>query len=190
MQHGWRSRGRLPHFEAEGVWQFLTWRTHDSLPASVLRELDEELRSVEESARKAHRIRRIGELLDQGSGECLLANPIAARIVVEAIRYWVDDKYALDAFCVMPNHVHMLIQPFGTGSFARIMQSLKGYTAHEINRVMGRTGSVWQEEYFDRAMRDEEHLTKTRSYIEWNPVKAKLCVHPKDWPYSSAWGRE
>jgi len=63
---------------------------------------------------------------------------------------------------------------------------MKGYTALMINRRMGRQGSFWQREYFDRVVRDETHFRNAVEYIHNNPVKAQLVSKPEDWSFSSA----
>ena len=85
----------------------------------------------------------------------------------------------------MPNHVHALIEvwlvPLG-----KILQSWKSHTSKEANRILGRKGTFWAEDYFDRYIRDEEHLRRAVRYIENNPVRAGLATAPEDWPWSSA----
>jgi len=87
----------------------------------------------------------------------------------------------------MPNHVHCLVTRFEQFELSDILHSLKSFTAHEANKMLGRDGQFWIEEYFDRYIRNEEHFERTIRYIENNPVKAGLCRSPKEWPYSSAW---
>jgi len=89
------------------------------------------------------------------------------------------------AWCLMPNHVHLLflVQDVPVG---QLMDAWKGYTAKEANKVLRRKGQFWQAGYWDTYMRDKQHESKTRRYIENNPTKAKLAVFPKEWPWSSA----
>ena len=87
----------------------------------------------------------------------------------------------------MPNHVHVLeVMKPGYG-LERIVHSWKSYTAKEANRVLGRVGRFWAPEYFDRFMRDDEHLAGTAAYLEGNPVKAGLCESVGDWQFSWVW---
>lgn len=67
------------------------------------------------------------------------------------------------------------------------MQKFKSYTAHQANKLLGRAGKFWQEDYFDRYIRDYEHFEKVIDYIELNPVKAGLCISKYDWPFGSAY---
>ena len=66
---------------------------------------------------------------------------------------------------------------------------MKSFTAHEANKILGRTGKrFWQEESFDHWIRKAEEFERTANYIEWNPVSAGLVRRPEDWPWSSAAG--
>ena len=87
----------------------------------------------------------------------------------------------------MPNHGHLLLDPLAGNSLSDIMHSIKSYTAHEANRILNRKGQVWAKEYFDRYIRDWRHFASTITYIENNPVKARLCDSPEKWPYGSAY---
>jgi len=67
------------------------------------------------------------------------------------------------------------------------MHSLKSFTSHEANKILGRHGHFWFKEYFDRYIRNGEHFRAVVRYIEENPVKARLCEKPEDWKFSSAY---
>lgn len=69
-----------------------------------------------------------------------------------------------------------------------LLKAWKGSSARAINQIIGRTGALWQREFWDRHMRDEQHCAKAKHYIEWNPVKAGLVREPHKWGYSSARG--
>jgi REP element-mobilizing transposase RayT len=111
--------------------------------------------------------------LDQGLGSCLLEDDTAAERVVEAMRYFDGERYELYCHVVMPNHVHLIVRPLipDTYPLERILQSWKTFTSREINRLFGREGRLWQEENFDRIIRDEEHLYRVIQYIGHNPAK-------------------
>jgi REP element-mobilizing transposase RayT len=85
----------------------------------------------------------------------------------------------------MPNHVHLLVEIWQK-PMTELLQSWKGCTARRINRILGRRGKLWQDDYWDRYIRDEAHYRKVVHYIEWNPVKAGLVKSPEQWPFSSA----
>lgn len=177
---GWYSRGYLPHIDVPGLLQAITFRLADSLPTDVLDRLAEE--KLDDTERRE----RIEAFLDAGHGECWLARPEIAKIVEDALLHFDGERYRLISWCIMPNHVHVLIETRPGHPLAEVVHSWKSFTAKEINAVLGRSGEVWQREYFDRYIRDDRHLQATIEYIESNPVKAELVERAENWPYSSA----
>jgi REP element-mobilizing transposase RayT len=121
-------------------------------------------------------MRRVEQWLDQGMGSCCLKDPGAAGEVVSALHYFDDGRYELDCFVVMPNHVHTVVRPLrcDTQPLEKILQSWKRHTSLAINRLLGFTGTLWQEESFDRIIRDEEQLYRCIQYLGANPAKAGL----------------
>jgi REP element-mobilizing transposase RayT len=95
-------------------------------------------------------------------------------------------RYRLLAWCVMPNHVHALIETREGFPLADVLHSWKSFTGHKANGLLQRTGEFWQREYLDRYVRNAEHYEKVVAYIEENPVKADLVRLKTDWPWSSA----
>ena len=93
------------------------------------------------------------------------------------------------AWCIMPNHVHVLFETIGRYPIGKVIHSWKTFTTREVNKLLGRSGPLWQEDYFDTFMRDAEHQFHEVRYIERNPVKAKLVQHASDWRWSSAFLR-
>jgi REP element-mobilizing transposase RayT len=134
--------------------------------------------------------RRIEKYLDQGYGEALLKEARIAKMVQDSLLNFNDKRYHLSAWVVMPNHVHSLMTRFENYELDELLHSLKSYTAHEANRILERSGKFWMDEYFDRYTRNERHFNRTIKYIENNPVKARLCAKPEDWPFSSAYFRK
>jgi len=182
---GWHSRGYLPHFDGD-VTQLVTFRLADSLPQSIRRQIEREVeQSNNPDTARAKRI-RLEEYLDSGVGECILLKPEVAAIVRDTILNEHGKSCRVDAWVIMPNHAHILLRPNPDASLSVIMKSIKSVSSHKINKLLGRTGSVWQPDYFDRYIRDAEHYAKARRYIEKNPVKAGLCAEPSDWEFSSA----
>ena len=135
---------------------------------------------------EAGRRKRIEYYLDQGHGACWLKNPIIAELVEGSLRHFDGGRYRLLAWCVMPNHVHAIAEMMVGFPLEDVVQNWKSYTAHEINRILGRRGRVWQPEGFDRYIRNETHFNRVVGYIEENPVNAGLVVDAKDWAWSSA----
>jgi REP element-mobilizing transposase RayT len=184
---GWHSRGYLPHFDGIEIPQFITIHLADSIPKKVIKRWQEELKSLKYEQEKILLQRRIERYLDHGYGEALLKNASVATMVQNSLLKFDGTRYRLFAWVVMPNHVHSLMTRFANYELPDILHSLKSYTAHEANKILHRSGQFWIEDYFDRYMRNQEHFLKTVQYIENNPVKARLCEKPSDWPFSSAW---
>jgi REP element-mobilizing transposase RayT len=187
---GWRSRGYLPHFDGIEIPQFITIHLADSIPRRVIERWKRELKSLKYEQERILLQRRIEKYLDQGYGEALLKHHEVASMVQDSLLRFDGLRYRLFAWVVMPNHVHALMTRFENYELKDILHSLKSYTAHEANKMLHRSGQFWIEEYFDRYMRNQEHFRKTVLYIENNPVKARLCQKPGDWPYRSAWFRK
>jgi len=186
---GWHYRGYLPHFEGGMIPQAVTFRLGDALPARVLEAWLSELANRPDEERKAELLTRVNAWLDAGHGECLLRQPPIADLVQNALLHFDGSRYALHNWCIMPNHVHVLFTAKQGFAIAGIVHSWKSFTAKAINKMLGRTGSVWMADYFDRFIRDEKHWLRAMTYIDNNPVKAGLCARPEDWPYGAAGAR-
>jgi REP element-mobilizing transposase RayT len=186
---GWHSRGYLPHFDGGEVPQGITFRLHDSLPQSLLDRWREELAREATLNSEAALRRRIENYLDQGYGSSYLKDPCIASLIQNALLRFDEVRYRLSTWVIMPNHVHLLMTPCYGHALSRILHSIKSYTALEANRLLNRKGQFWMPESFDRYIRDKKHFAAVVAYIENNPVKARLCQKPEDWPYSSAWFR-
>jgi type I restriction enzyme R subunit/putative DNA methylase len=188
---GWYSRGYLPHCDVPQSIQSITFRLADSLPQTRLAELKDDLERLPESERELERRRRIEAWLDAGMGCCALKHPDVARYVQDSILYFHEERYHLHAWCIMPNHVHVLIEPFV--DLGIILQGWKSYTSRWILRKneqlalkIPTSDQLWLKEYWDRFIRSEAHYHNAVEYIHQNPVKAGLCRTPPDWLWSSA----
>jgi len=115
----------------------------------------------------------------------ILNDSIPASVVEEALRFGYGERYVLHAYVIMPDHVHLLLQPEAGWSLAKILQGLKGITAREINKFLGRRGTFWQDESFDHLVGNEADWIDKFRYIHYNPVKAGLVTMPQDYPFSS-----
>jgi REP element-mobilizing transposase RayT len=173
-----RSRGHLPHLEEDQAVYFVTFRLADSLPKPLLTYLKLELAHDPEARSK--RARKVERLLERNHGACHLKNPVIADLVTEALKKFDGVRYRLFAWCIMPNHIHVVFRPISSFRLPDILHSWKSYTAKEANKILKRTGAdFWQREYFDHLIRDEKQLDRAIRYTAENPVKAGL----KDWTW-------
>ena len=191
----WR---HLPHWRQDGATYFVTFRLGDSLPRSKLRELERIKRDWAnqrgiggtdwQSVLPRHvapqhysglartLMAKVEGWLDEGMGECWLARREVAEMVAEGLRYFDNEQYELGCYVVMPNHVHAVLRPLDSPglSLEKILQSRKRRTSRGINAIVGRSGPLWQEESYDRIIRDEEHLHRCIQYVGANPAKAGI----------------
>ncbi|HEY9156284.1 MAG TPA: transposase [Opitutaceae bacterium] len=179
----WSFRGYLPHYSAASTIQAITFRLADSLPRSVQAKLGELSLDSFDLRRK------IEKYLDAGHGRSLLSQFDHATTVSQALSYFHGDRYALHAWVIMPNHVHVLIELLSSFSVGQIVQSWKGFTGRRIARhepaFMAEHGRIWQVDYFDRYIRNERHYRNVVEYIHDNPVKAGLVATSEQWLWSS-----
>ena len=187
---GWNTRGYLPHFDGAAIPQFITLKLVDAIPLKVIDRWQKELQHLNSKEEQALMQRRIDVYLDQGYGSCYLKDPTIAAMVEESLLDRDGIDYKLSVWVVMPNHTHSLLRRFEDKLIDDIVDAHKGYTAHKANEYLDRSGEFWMKDYFDRFIRNEEHYWNTVRYIENNPVKARLCKEPSDWPFSSAWFRK
>ena len=203
------SRRKLPHIHSPGSTIFTTFRLAGSIPKDVLRQwlTEKSLRDKAvirpEPAIEFNRrwFARFEEILDKAaSGPRLLADPRVGQIVADSLRYRDGRVYDLAAYSIMSTHVHAVFTPFlnatsltevknshpvrfesSDATLSAIMQSLKGYTAHEANKVLNRSGAFWEVESYDHEIRDEEEFGRVIRYVLNNPVKAGLVNHWSEW---------
>jgi REP element-mobilizing transposase RayT len=181
LRHG----DRLPHWEQSGSTYFLTFRLADSIPQSELKrwkeERDEWLSKHPEPwsddvETAYHRIfsARVDRHLDAGMGTCLLRNRSVAEAFAETLLPHHEIRFLLHSFVVMPNHVHMLVTLNPTDTLPEMVKIWKGASARKIGKITSTRGKLWQRDYFDRLIRDEDHFFRVARYIRANPAKARL----------------
>ena len=174
------TRRRLPHWRPEDKWLFVTWHLHGSLPAARFPP------PGKVSSGKA--FVWIDRYLDTTrTGPHYLERADVARIVIDSMLTGEGlGHYSLGPFAVMSNHVHLLLLPRVGPS--RLLQSLKGASAREADRLLGRTGHpFWQAESYDHWVRNDREWTRIGIYIEQNPVRARYVTQAEDYPWSSAY---
>jgi len=187
---GWHTRGYLPHFDGLAIPQTITLHLGDAVPVKVIKRWERLLKDLTDQHKLVVMQQRIEKYLDQGYGKCFLKDPMIAKLVQDSLLKFDGDRYNLFAWCVMPNHEHAMMTRSESLELETIMQAHKSYTAHEANKLLRRKGRFWMDEYYDRYVRNQDHFYNALRYIENNPVKAKLCAKPSDWPFSSAWFRK
>ena len=187
---GWHSRGYLPHFDSDHEIQSLNFRLWDAVPVHVIEGWRRELgwrKGLRQSDPMAVALRqRIEAYEDAGYGACFLRDAQIAELMENALLFFDGVRYRLLAWCVMPNHIHSLIEMIEGHSLGGILHSWKSYTAKEASRILGRNGPFWHKDYYDRYIRNDDHLRIAIDYIEQNPVKAGLVQEATLWKYSSA----
>jgi REP element-mobilizing transposase RayT len=171
---------RLPHWDLVGYPLFVTFRLHGSLPAN---RAFPPARLTSGKAFVA-----IDRILDRSaSGPLYLRIPEIAALVVACLRDGEQrfHRYQMHSFVVMPNHVHLLVTPHVAAT--RWLGPLKGFIAHEANRMLGHSGKpFWQDESCDHLVRSDAEFERIQEYIESNPVKAGLVTAAESWHWSSA----
>ena len=125
------------------------------------------------------------------SRRCL--SPTARTIVLDALRHFHNKRYELFAACVMPDHVHFLIQPWPKENnnegniifwpLSELIHSIKSFSAHEINKIENNKGAVWEMERFDRYLRSDRDLQEKFHYICRNPWDAAIVEENETYPW-------
>jgi type I restriction enzyme R subunit len=187
-----------PHWSHAGAVVFITFRTHDSIPAEVVRRWDREkqewllargvetrrtwrdvLPTLSERDRLDFhkRFNRVQEAyLDTCQGQCYLRQPALSGIVHDALLHFDGERYRMGDFVIMPNHVHLLAVFPTAQTMKQQCDSWLHYTAFRINQAIGRKGKFWQQEPFDHLVRSPEQYEYLRQYIADNPNKARLSL--------------
>ncbi|HEX4132966.1 MAG TPA: transposase [Pirellulales bacterium] len=116
-----------------------------------------------------------------------LARPERAAIILGAIDFLRrEESLKLLAFCIMPDHWHMLFVLTVQYNVSDLMKRIRRFSARELNRLLDRSGPFWQEGFHDHCCRDDRDIEEHLTYIELNPVRAGLIQAAIDWPFSSA----
>jgi putative transposase len=182
---GWHQRGYLPHCDFPGLVQLVTVRLADSMPASRRHEW-EHLLEIEDVREKRTKLE---DYLDRGIGACHLRNPNVAKLAVDSLLGFHGTDCQVHAWCVMPNHFHMLLK-IEDVPLSKIMQRWKSFVASEANAILRRHGRFWEPEYWDTFMRDDAQEKRAVRYIENNPIKARICRCSDAYAFSSAQFRD
>ncbi len=195
----------LPHYQIPGATFFITFRLAKSLPKTLLMRLHQDYEELINDLTKKSNIQdqthRIDEeqrryfakwdaALDQSiSGPTWLKDPNIAKIVKNTLHHFDGKRYTLDAYCIMPNHVHTVLKPIEDlkgqyHSVSSIMHSIKRFSSRESNKFLNRKGEFWQHENYDHIIRDEAELLRIIHYILNNPINAGLVDEWEKWPWT------
>ena len=181
------SKRNLPHWYQDGVAYFATFRLADSIPQQKLKQWHAEREQWQNANREplsndqlreyAERFPdRFQKWLDAGRGACVLRDADCGQIVADALRFFDSQRYHLDAWVIMPNHVHVIFQAMPPYTPKEILHSWKSFTANQINERLHKSGSLWQRESYDHIIRSPAQLHHYRHYIAQNPAKARIIV--------------
>lgn len=176
----------LPHWQQSGKLVFITCHLGDSLPQSVLEEIRKEKQqwlekhpeplSSKDKAEYAQLFtEKTEQYLDAGYGSCIFQEDYCANILKESLNFYDGVKYHLVSYVIMPNHLHVLLYLIDVSrySLSGIMKGIKGNTTYQINKHLGTTGSIWHQDFYDRMIRNKQHLDNTLNYIKKNADAAQ-----------------
>jgi REP element-mobilizing transposase RayT len=183
----------LPHWQQSSVWYFVTFRLADSIPNHIKEKIISErelwlkkhsdlIQLTKEEKREYYRLfsKRIEDLLDNNTGSCILKDKKIAEIVASTLLYFDNQRYELDEWIIMPNHVHVLVKPLLNYKLSTILHSWKSFTANDINKLLGKNGQIWMYESYDHIVRNNNAFEAIRKYIRENPIKAKTTGYNKE----------
>lgn len=155
-----KKQSNLPHLDIKHHYQFITFRTYDSVDTYLKKLSKQNLPNRQKQL-------LIDEYLDASTTGAVLNDDILL-LLSAFIKKQHSVLYELIAFCIMPNHVHLLVKPMT--DLDKLMQKLKGGSAKQINEVLGRKGSFWALDYYDKLIRNENHFSVVYHYIKNNPL--------------------
>ena len=175
----------LPHWRQAGATYFVTFRLNDSLPQSKLQFLrrlrdDWERRHPEPCDELAWKkfareyTNSVERWLDEGYGQCHFRELRFCTDLRDRLHHFQGQKFFLSCWAILPNHCHIVIQPYEDHALEDLLGAMKGVNARHVNAALGRKGAIWQDESFDRIVRDEKHLWRVVQYIGRNPRMAGL----------------
>lgn len=201
-------RRNLPHWQISGAEYFITIRLVNSLPKEVILDIQEKRREhqrkkIKEGSENRDLKRRLErnlfkkyeQYLDRPtSGSKWFQNEKVANLAKESLHYRDGKDYSLYAYCIMSNHIHIVFRHLNIqyneldkkhlAPITKILKSYKSYTALRANRLLERQGAFWQEESFDRIIRNQKELGNAIAYTLYNPVKVNLVSRWQEWPHS------
>ena len=168
----------LPHWRQQGATYFVTFRLADSIPQAKLKELQDSMESwmlnnpnpsdQEYKTFIYERMNQVEKWLDNGYGSCLLKNRQFQQELESCLLRFNNERYILSSYAIVANHVHITARPLTNYALEDLDGAWKRYSAIAINKLQKNDGKLWQEESFDRIIRDTPHLRRVVGYIEKN----------------------
>ena len=198
-------RRNLPHIQPRGATFLINFRLAGSLPGEVVErlraeadQLEKRLLAIEDQEEKLllrdkeqHKlfVKWDDALHNSNTGPLWLKEDKIAETVANSIRFHDGNWFDTLAYCIMPNHAHLVLAPFESSdttdySLTKIMHNIKRNSANHANKILGRTGAFWQHENYDHFARDEAELDRIIKYVLYNPVAANLVRDQRDWKWS------
>ncbi len=200
MKAFFKSRN-LPHIFANNKPIFITYRLNFTLPQEVMDQYNQqveewfhELECLSQEEKKIKLKEKDHRFFDWFDRIIALSPDLPRFLHKDGIRQIIEEsfkrfdglRYSLLGYCIMPNHVHVLMIPMAQNDgnifpIPHIVYTWKKFTATAINKILGKKGSLWQKESYDSLVRDEKGLRQVLEYIVNNPVKAGLVENWEDW---------
>jgi len=180
-----KTHRNLPHWTKPGAIYWVTFRQTDSLPRSKMdlwrRERGIWIHSHPQpwtpKVSREYQIEfgeRYEDWLDAGYGSCALAKSTCREVVKGCLFRFHEKRVLIHHGVIMPNHVHVLLEPLFEYRLSQLMQGIKGASSRECNRILDRNGPFWMSESYDHIVRNDAEYHHYIRYIDENPAKAGL----------------
>ena len=196
-------RRNLPHIQPEDAVLFVTYRLFFELPVGYHKKIrtmklkfSKMIKLLDKRKKESEKYefeKKLFDFKDNFIGKFKnspfwLKNKNIAKIVKDSLFWGAEKRYDLFAFCIMPNHVHIVIRPLSKNKepfpLQQIMYDHKHFTAIEANKILKRKGHFWQDEHYDHYIRNEKEFFNILNYLYMNPVKANLVEEPEEWEHT------
>ena len=183
----------LPHWTYDKSTYHICFRLNDSMPGAVLESYKTERATILDNAQRHGReltdneviqlqrlfSSKVDEYLDKGSGNCYMKDEEIAEIVASTLNFFDNTRYYLHAWVVMPNHVHVIVEPFAGFELFKIIHSWKSFSANKINKLLGLQGKLWHSDAYNHIIRSQKAYDYLMEYVRSNPERAGL----KGWKF-------
>ena len=183
----------LPKWTQDGAIYHVCIRLHDSYPQASLRDVEEQrehlrrrstqspipLTEDEQELFEGLFSDRTEQLLNRGMGACFLEKTEIAELIRDTLHFYESSEYRLHGWCVMPNHVHVIVEPFDSAVLSKVVRRWKSYSGKKANELLNRKGPFWSRDYYSRIIQDEKEYRAQLQYVWNNPEH----INQHDWPW-------